>query len=432
MLCALIAVIAAFGNVSAQTNSPIIVRGSAFAVIAKGSVPYYMSGNLNDVGTTPPQGQFAAGQHICANWEVTLHGREIINVDLPSDLQVDRPDGGKADAIYSTANFIPDPADDKKCESNATQFATQPKSNGGGDGKFLIPDSVTDSALRGNIADMAEFIHSYPPNGKILDSFSAPNEKTYSILLNDPGAKNIVTKVAIAEGFYNRGREIPFTNDGWIYDDKKFNDLVTARRWYQMALDQIKTEYPNIRNNALRFQSDPSGSIANMVNVVENRIQFCPTALQRQQERAVAEGKKKDAAVSQEEAAKEAANEAAKEERDAAAYRRAADPFKIADVFRNFAMEEALKTFSVVHALHGDGLSEEEYSKNYYSVKLGFESMRVDVNGIPKEQIDGSYIAIITYWIDGKSHTEKVGYLKGSKGLVITCHNTEDGSQNCR
>ena len=169
-----------------------------------------------------------------------------------------------------------------------------------------------------------------------------------------------------------------------------------------------------------------------MVNVVENRIQFCPTALQRQQERAVAEGKKKDAAVSQEEAAKEAANEAAKEERDAAAYRRAADPFKIADVFRNFAMEEALKTFSVVHALHGDGLSEEEYSKNYYSVKLGFESMRVDVNGIPKEQIDGSYIAIITYWIDGKSHTEKVGYLKGSKGLVITCHNTEDGSQNCR
>src|ERR1017187_1479819 len=146
--------IAASGNVSAQTSSPVIVKGTAFAVIAKGSVPYYAS--LSDVGTAPPQGQFAAGQRICANWEVTLHGRELINVDLPSDLQVDRPDGGKADAIYSTENFIPDPAGDKRCESNAAQFATQPKSTGAGNGNFPIPDSVTDSALRGNIADMAE------------------------------------------------------------------------------------------------------------------------------------------------------------------------------------------------------------------------------------------------------------------------------------
>ena len=232
-----------------------------------------------------------------------------------------------------------------------------------------------------------------------------------------------MTKVAIAEGFYNRGRE----NNGWIYDDKKFNDMITARRWYQMVLDQVKIEYPNIRNNALRFQSDPSGSMASVVNVVENRIQFCPTALQRQQERAAADQKKKDTAVLEEQAAKETATE----ERNAAAYRKAADPFDIAYVFRNFATEDSLERIRALHTLGVDGLSQEEYGKNYSSIKLSLESMKVVVNDKNK-QADGSYIAIITYWLDGKSHTSKVGFLKGAEGLVITCHDTEDGSQNCR
>ena len=438
MLLASALVMAASGNVSAQTSSPVIVKGTTFAVIAKGSVPYYTSGSLSDVGTTPPQGQFAAGQHICANWEVTLHGRELINVDLPSDIQVDRPDGGKADAIYSAENFIPDPAGDKKCESNTAQFATQPKSTDAGSGKFFIPDSVTDSALRRDIADMAEFIHSYPsiqPTGQNLDYFSTTGENngTYNLIKNDPAANNIMTKVAIAEGFYHRGSQIPETNNGWLYDDKKFNDLQRARLWYQMVLDQIRTTYPDIHPdvrtcaNHYPCPSDPSGSLRSLINVVENRIQFCPTALQRQQELAVAEKTKKDAAVLQEEAAKEAA----KEERDAAAYQKAADPFDIAYVFRNFITEDSLKRMSVIHALGGDGLSQEEYSKNYYSFKRQVESMKVIVNDKNK-QVDGSYIAIITYWVDGNSHTSKVGYLKGADGLVITCYNTEDGSHNCK
>jgi hypothetical protein len=286
MLLVCIAIMAATGEASAQ-SSPVIVKGTDgrplgnFAVIAKSSVPYYIiggGGNLNDVGTTPPQGQFAAGQHICVIWEVTLRGRELIKVDLPSEDRIDQPDGDKAIAVYSRETFTPDPAD-KECVSIKRQLNSM-------NGTVIIPNTVTDPALRANIADMAVFLHS-------------------NLLVTDPGAKNIMTKDAIAEGFYSRG------NGDWIYDDKQFDDLTTACRWYQMVLDQIKIEYPNIRNNALRFQSDPSGSIANMVNKTEDKIRSCPTAVQRQQARAVAEQKKKDEAVRQEEAANEAANEAA-------------------------------------------------------------------------------------------------------------------------
>jgi hypothetical protein len=75
--------------------------------------------------------------------------------------------------------------------------------------------------------------------------------------------------------------------------------------------------------------------------------------------------------------------------------------------------------------------SQEEYNQTYDSMKHDFESMKVIVNDKNK-QVDGAYIAVITYWVDNVSYTEKIGFLKGADGLVITCYNTGDGSKNCK
>ena len=76
-----------------------------------------------------------------------------------------------------------------------------------------------------------------------------------------------------------------------------------------MALAQIRTNYPDIspdvRTCAHHYPcpSDPSGSVRSSIYIIGNRLAFCPTVLQRQQERAAAE--KEKAAAEKEKAAAE-------------------------------------------------------------------------------------------------------------------------------
>lgn len=255
---------AASGNVSAQTSSPVIVKGTAFAVIAKGSVPYYTSGNLRDVGTIPPQGQFAADQHLCANWKVTWHGREFVNVNLPSDLQVDRPDGGRADAIYSTETFIPDPANDPKCldqskaagkpTGNATAaMASPPAIAASGEtsastaGTLTTPVSALDPVMQ---ADIAEFIAATP-------SWFGSNIRGPLVQVDD-----YLTNNKIGDFFYGRhsiyGDRTPGKITEWSHD-KDPQDFARARLWYQMAVSGL-LKIPNLATN-LAASCPPYGRV---------------------------------------------------------------------------------------------------------------------------------------------------------------------------
>jgi hypothetical protein len=289
-----------------------------FAMIAKGPVPYY---NPNDLGhvadlehvasaTTPPLGHFAANQHLCANWKETFqNGREFVNVGGSGALH-----DGSVTAIYSREAFIPDPTNDQKCLDQAKTAAASP------DIAPSINKGIDDPSMRADIADIAEFLLSdQTPVGETMGfAVKGGIKGAYKLIKNDPDAKNIDTKSAIAEGFYFRGREIGGTNDGWIYDDKKFNDLQRARLWYQTALAQIRTEYPDIapdiRTCAHHYPcpSDPSGRVRSLINVIENRIAFCPTVPARQQARVAAE-KQKAAAEKAQMDAKEADDKLAKE-----------------------------------------------------------------------------------------------------------------------
>jgi hypothetical protein len=289
-----------------------------FAMIAKGPVPYYNSDHLGHVAdlehvataATPPLGHFAANQHLCANWKETFqNAREFVNVGGSGALH-----DGSVIAIYSREAFIPDPANDQKCLDQAKTAAASP------DIAPSINNGVDDPSMRADIADIAEFLLSdHTPVGETMGfEVKGGIKGAYNLIKNDPDAKNIDTKSAIAEGFYFRGGR---PNDGWIYDDKKFSDLQRARLWYQMALAQIRTEYPDISPdvrtcaNHYPCPSDPHGVLRSLINGIENRLAFCPTSLRRQQQRAAAEKEQRDEAVRQEEAAKENA----KEERDPAA-----------------------------------------------------------------------------------------------------------------
>jgi len=111
MLLASALVMVASGEASAQTTNDVTSREGAtapfFAAIARAPVPYYRGEHFWVVGTTPPVGQFAANQHVCVNWVLTWNGKKFVNIELPG--------GGSAYAVYSTENFIPDPANTPKC-----------------------------------------------------------------------------------------------------------------------------------------------------------------------------------------------------------------------------------------------------------------------------------------------------------------------------
>jgi len=127
------------GEASAQRTKEVTSRRQAtapfFAVIAKASPPYYRGKNFGVVYNTRPVGQFSANEHLCANFKLTWKGREIVNIELPA--------GGNVYAVYSTENFIPDPANNQKCLATYRQYvlersgsapATQAKSSVAGNG----------------------------------------------------------------------------------------------------------------------------------------------------------------------------------------------------------------------------------------------------------------------------------------------------------
>ena len=194
--------------------------------------------------------------------------------------------------------------------SEATQARSQTLTAASSPDTVGTINSANDPSMRADIADIAEFLLSDQTPIAQTMGFAVKGgiKGAYNLIKNDPDAKNIDTKSAIAEGFYFRGQG---NSSGWINDDKKFNDLQRARLWYQMALAQIRTNYPDIspdvRTCAHHYPcpSDPSGSVRSSIYIIGNRLAFCPTVLQRQQERAAAE-KEKAAAEKQKMDAEEA------------------------------------------------------------------------------------------------------------------------------
>lgn len=150
------------------------------------------------------------------------------------------------------------------------------------DAKKLSPEG--DAPRGAEIADISKFMRGYTSSHNIGEYMSVAN--SYKQILSDPTANKSETKIAVADCFYFRGGAT--RSDDWLYDDKKFNDLQKSRRWYEAALNQIKSEHPDmtIGPSGARVPSDPSGQVAYLVYRARTGINLCPTELGRKQERA--------------------------------------------------------------------------------------------------------------------------------------------------
>jgi hypothetical protein len=315
-------VMAASGEASAQ---------APLAVITQTVLPYFASPQAVN---SKPLGQFAFHTHVCVTGKTYTWNRlQFFQYILPS-----------GELVYTLAGkgiFARDPAGDKSCMSQvasttlpanipppvqrapqpAPNYVTPPTMAASAQSLEQLPSEATqarsqtltaaaspdtvgttnsanDPSMRADIADIAEFLLSDQTPISQTGSLMVEGgiKGAYNLIKNDPDAKNIDTKSAIAEGFFFRGEG---TNDGWVYDDKKFNDLQRARFWYQMAQAQIRTEHPDCEQS-FPFHC-PSGSVSASLYLIGNRLAFCPTVLVRQQKRAAAE--KQIAAADKEKAA---------------------------------------------------------------------------------------------------------------------------------
>ena len=232
---------------------------TTLAVTVQAGFPYYAS--PQDVFSKPPLGQFGFNMHLCEKKEMPI-------LDHVQFLQFILPSG---ESVYSEYRFqgaiTHDPAGDKRCESNAARSATHGKSmaaSGQASAQTatpshvtpstassgtastatgVAPDSALDAAMRADVAEAFQFYKDMiSPNifgGKFSKVYQKQIEEGYRVLLSDPTAKNIATKVAVGR-FYN-GR-----------------NAAKARRWFQMMVDQIRAnpEVPlpaNVTKESIEF-----------------------------------------------------------------------------------------------------------------------------------------------------------------------------------
>ena len=109
----------------------------------------------------------------------------------------------------------------------------------------MTDQEASDPETRATIAQMREYFRLHVSN----NSLSQGGKNDYDATVNDPQAENLRTKYAIAMGLAIRGNAP--AND-WLYDDRKFNDIRISCRWFQMTLDQIKSEFPGLWNMSVR------------------------------------------------------------------------------------------------------------------------------------------------------------------------------------
>ena len=228
MLWAFVAVMAATGEASAQ--APV-------AMITQTGLPYFASPQAVN---SKPLGQFALHTHVCLTGKTYTWNRlQFFQYVLPS-----------GELVYTLAGkgiFARDPAGDKSCMSQVAsttlpanvpppvQRAPQPAPNyvapptmaASAQSPEQLPSEATqarsqtltaasspdtvgtinsanDPSMRADIADIAEFLLSDQTPIAQTMGFAVKGgiKGAYNLIKNDPDAKNIDTKSAIAEGFY--------------------------------------------------------------------------------------------------------------------------------------------------------------------------------------------------------------------------------------
>jgi TPR repeat protein len=227
MLLASVAVMAATGEARAQTTNDVTSRGGAtapfFAVIARVPVPYNKG-----VGTPPPVGQFVANQHICANWVLNWNGTKFVNVELPGV--------GSVYAVYSTENFIPDPANTPKCvgahqqyileeHSKRTADAVAAKSSSEASAQSGSPEQLPSDATlaKSNVGGTGT------DAGSLEAGLAAEKRGAWkaALLLLKPLAEQGNQRAQIRLGY------MYYTGEGALKED-----YAEAMKWYRKAADQ--------------------------------------------------------------------------------------------------------------------------------------------------------------------------------------------------
>jgi hypothetical protein len=254
------------------------------SVVANVGIPYYATYDM--VGVTAPLGQFGANSRFCMeNHLLTAGGKSPV-------MEIDMPGGKKVYAVFNTAEVTRDPTNDKKCNQDpalATGSPSAPiKANEAGSSSSGGADEVNSPDTQREISEIVRYAESRLTSRGFDAQIAADLKK----INDDPAAKAIDTKVAIAHLYRDRGwgQELAPSDsveprDAWVYDDKLYGYGLIAGRWYKMALDQIKKEYPDIVPNGNRTADDPTGSIHALVYIAQVGVSTAPTPSYRKSER---------------------------------------------------------------------------------------------------------------------------------------------------
>jgi TPR repeat protein len=210
---------------SGQTTNDVTSRGEAaasfFAAIAKVPVPYYRGEHFWVVGTTPPQGQFVANQHVCVNWVLTWKGKKYVNIELPG--------GGSVYAVYSTENFIPDPANNLRCVGAHQQYTLEQSKRSGDASSGTSAQSASPEQLPSEAAQAKSNVGGTGTDAGSLEAGLAAEKRgdwTAALLLLKPLAE--------------QGNERAQNSLGYMYENGEGapKDNTEAMKWYRKAADQ--------------------------------------------------------------------------------------------------------------------------------------------------------------------------------------------------
>jgi hypothetical protein len=250
-------------------------------VVAQTWIPYWTA--IQQIGTAAPgAGSFTAGKRFCIQ-------NKVWNIDgKPPIMEIDLGNGQTAYAVFDTTKVSRFPKLDEACNGVgaarlAAEMATPPMP--------ARPSQPVnnDPQTQAEIADVIAFFQAWRSTHQYDTSPLIP--QMYQRIVSDPTASQAQTKMDIAQVFRIRGESIKGemgkyeANYDWLTDDKKFGYLVTARRWYKMALDQIEWEHPDIKPGGHPTSDDPDGKLHAQADWANNGYLTTPNEQTRQDTR---------------------------------------------------------------------------------------------------------------------------------------------------
>lgn len=152
----------------------------------------------------------------------------------------------------------------------------------------LAPSAVPSSAFQSPLSperqaelrDIESYLNKVVSSGGIYQ----PYRYSHQQILKDPSASQAETKLYVAICFAYRGSQTmdPHKTPAWVTNDASFKDEQTARIWYQLVIDQLQAEHPDISTQGRLPSWDPTGHQRFVLLEATSSLAQLPTDASRQ------------------------------------------------------------------------------------------------------------------------------------------------------